>query len=68
MGEVSKKDKTQKVKWVDGLKAEFRKIIWPDRKDLTKQTTAVVAVSLALGVIISVVDTLIQYGIDFLIK
>lgn len=68
MGEVSKKDKTQKVKWVDGLKAEFRKIIWPDRKDLTKQTTAVVVVSLALGVIISIVDSIVQYGIDFLIK
>ncbi|MGI6018627.1 MAG: preprotein translocase subunit SecE [Marvinbryantia sp.] len=68
MGEVSKKDKTQKVKWIDGLKAEFRKIIWPDRKDLTKQTTAVVVVSLALGVIISIVDSIVQYGIDFLIK
>ncbi len=68
MGEVSKKDKTQKVKWIDGLKAEFRKIIWPDRKDLTKQTAAVVAVSLALGVIISIVDSVVQYGIDFLIK
>ncbi len=68
MGEVSKKDKTQKVKWIDGLKAEFRKVIWPDRKDLTKQTTAVVVVSLALGVIISIVDSIVQYGIDFLIK
>ena len=68
MGEVSKKDKTQKVKWIDGLKAEFRKVIWPDRKDLTKQTTAVVVVSLALVVIISIVDSIVQYGIDFLIK
>ncbi|MDO5540383.1 MAG: preprotein translocase subunit SecE [Eubacteriales bacterium] len=68
MGEVSKKNNAGKTSWTDGLKAEFRKIIWPDKKDLTKQTTAVIVVSVILGVIISIVDTIMQYGIDFLIK
>lgn len=68
MGEVSKKDNARKTSFMDGVKAEFRKIIWPDSKDLTKQTTAVIVVSVILGVIISVVDTIVQYGIDFLIK
>lgn len=63
-------EKTQKNKksWVDGLKAEFNKIIWPDTKTLGKQTTAVVIVSVVLGVIITIIDLLVQYGVDFLVK
>lgn len=63
-------EKTQKKKrsWIDGLKSEFKKIIWPDTKTLGKQTTAVVAVSVVLGVIIAIMDFVIQYGVDFLVK
>lgn len=68
MGEVSNKDKAQGKSWMDGLKAEFRKIIWPNQKDLTKQTVAVVSVSIVLGVVITIIDTIVKYGIDFLIK
>ena len=65
MGENTK---TQKKSWFKGLKAEFRKIVWPDKNTLAKQTTAVVAVSVVLGALISVVDALLRYGIDFLVK
>ena len=30
--------KSQKKSWFQGLQSEFKKIIWPDRKTLTKQT------------------------------
>ena len=50
------KAKKQKKNWFKGLKAEFSKIIWPDRQSLTKETVAVLAVSVLLGVIIAVVD------------
>ena len=50
------KTKKQKKSWFKGLKAEFSKIIWPDQKSLTKETIAVLVVSVLLGVIISVVD------------
>ena len=40
MGENTK---TQKKSWFKGLKAEFNKIVWPDKNTLAKQTTAVVA-------------------------
>ena len=69
MGET-KNEKTsakKKSKFTD-LKAEFKKIIWPDKATLIKQTTAVVAISVVLGVIISVLDVAIQYGVDFLVK
>lgn len=69
MGETSneKTSKQKKSKFTD-LKAEFKKIIWPDKTSLAKQTTAVVAISVVLGVIISVLDVFIQYGVDFLVK
>ena len=60
-------DKTESKKnWFDGLKAEFRKIIWPDQKSLVKQTGAVLAVSVVLGVMIAVLDFLFQHGVEIL--
>ena len=43
--------------WWDGVKAEWRKIIWPTREDLTRQTALVVIISVLMGVIITVVDS-----------
>ena len=58
------KAKKQKKNWFKGLKAEFSKIIWPDRQSLTKETVAVLAVSVLLGVIIAVVDLIVRFGIE----
>ena len=38
------------------------------KSTLTKQTTAVVAVSVILGALIAVIDAALKYGIDFLVK
>ncbi|MCR5649941.1 MAG: preprotein translocase subunit SecE [Lachnospiraceae bacterium] len=51
-----------------GVKAEFKKIVWPDRMTLTKQTVAVVVVSIVTGALIAVIDRALQYGINFLIR
>ncbi|MCI7814134.1 MAG: preprotein translocase subunit SecE [Lachnospiraceae bacterium] len=68
-GKAAEKTQQKKMKkWVDGLKSEFNKIIWPDTKTLGKQTTAVVIVSVVLGVLITIIDLLVQYGVDFLVK
>ena len=50
MGENTK---TQEKSWFKGLKAEFKKIVWPDKNTLAKQTTAVVAVSVVLVALMS---------------
>ncbi|KAB1434335.1 preprotein translocase subunit SecE [Candidatus Galacturonibacter soehngenii] len=68
MGENANAEKAPKKSWYKGLKMEFHKIIWPEQKSLAKQTTAVVAISIILGLIISVLDTIIKYGVDFLVK
>ena len=65
---AEKAEKSSKKSSFDGLKAEFKKIIWPDRKSLVKQTGAVVAVSIVLGVMIAVLDFIFQYGIDILVN
>ena len=67
MGETVK-TKKKKKSWFKGLKAEFKKIVWPDQQSLTKETAAVVIVSVVVGVIISVVDLIARFGIEFLVK
>ena len=62
-----KKDKAPKKSWFKGLKAEFKKIIWPDKQSLLKQTAAVVSVSVVLGLVIAGLDLIIRYGVDFLV-
>ncbi len=61
-------EKKQKKSWFKGLKAEFKKVIWPDKKTLAKQTVAVTLFSILLGAIIAIVDALLQFGIDFLVQ
>ena len=60
-------EKTPKQSWFYGLKQEFKKISWTDRKSVMKQTVAVVSVSVAVGLIIALLDWMIQYGVDFLL-
>ena len=64
-------DTAQKVKKpskFSQIKAEFKKIIWPDKKPAAKRTVAVVVISVILGVIIAILDFIFKYGIDFLIS
>ncbi|WP_289291077.1 preprotein translocase subunit SecE [Sporofaciens musculi] len=61
-------EKTQKKSWFKGLDREFKKIIWPDKMTVAKQTTAVVSVSVILGAIIAIVDFIAQYGVDLLVR
>ncbi len=63
---MSNEEKTPKVKFTDGVKAEFKKIIWPNKDTLLKQSIAVVAVSIVLGAIIALIDMVAQYGVNFL--
>lgn len=61
-------EKTQNKGWFKGLNKEFKKIIWPDKITLAKQTAAVVSVSVILGAVIALVDFLVKNGIDILVS
>lgn len=62
----SEKKPRRKSYW-KGLKAEFKKIVWPDRETVTKQTIVVLLASLALGIIIGVMDMIFKFGINLII-
>ncbi len=62
------KETAPKKSWFKGLKAEFKKIVWPDRKSLARESAAVVASAVALGIIIKILDLIISYGIEFLMS
>lgn len=61
-------EKPQKSSFFKGVKAEFKKVIWPDKKTVVKETSAVVVSSLVLGIIIAALDYIIKFGIELLIK
>ena len=67
MAEKVSNEKAPKKDFIKGLKSEFRKIIWPNKEDLTKNTIAVVSVTVALGVLIAVLDLIIKFGLNQLI-
>ena len=66
----SAKDKSAKKKsgFFRSLKAEFKKIVWPDKETTVKETTAVVVVTVILGAIIALLDFVIKTGLDKLIQ
>ena len=67
MGDSSKTEKKSGLKdFFKGVKTEFKKISWPDKTTLLKQSVVVVTISIVLGVIITLLDTVIQYGVNFL--
>ncbi len=49
-----------------GVKAEFKKIVWPDRQATLRQSIAVVAISIVVGVIIAILDYIVKYGVNFI--
>ena len=67
MADSAKKEKAAKPSFFKGVKAEFKKIVWPDQKSLTKQTIAVVGSSVALALIIKILDMIMTFGIDILV-
>ena len=54
--------------WFKSLEAEFKKIIWPDRTPLIRQSVAVIASAVSLGFLIALLDAIIKFGFGFIIK
>ncbi len=49
------------------LKGEFRKIVWPDKKLLGKQSVAVIIAAIVIGCIIAAIDWVMQIGLTFIV-
>ena len=70
MGEITAnttQEKAPKKSWFKGLKSEFKKIVWPDKETVVKESAAVIVITVILGLVIAVVDMAIENGLRFLI-
>jgi preprotein translocase subunit SecE len=54
--------------WFGAHKAEYKKIVWPTRQEVIKETVIVLVMCFALGAIIFGLDTGLNYGYDALIN
>ena len=66
MAEAASKEK-EKKSFFKGLKAEFKKIIWPDKEAVGRETAVVIACSIGLGLIIALLDLIIKFGLSFIL-
>ena len=48
------------------VSVEFKKIVWPSKESVFRQSVAVTAIAIVVGILITVFDFLIQYGIKFI--
>ncbi len=64
----AKKKKSRIKTWWTGIKAEFSRIIWPDKATIVRQTIVVVVITIIVGVLISHIDSVIQLGLDAVIN
>lgn len=55
-------------KKIHELKAEYKKIIWPNKKELIKKTSAVIAGSVVIGVYIMALDSGYQTLINTILQ
>ena len=56
----------EKKSFFKGVQAEFKKVSWPDKNTMLKQSVVVVAISIVVGLIITALDWVMQIGVNFL--
>lgn len=64
MGSKSEEKSTLKRSWFQELKAEFHKIIWPDKNSLVKKSIAVIIIAIVIGCIVALVDMGLMEGLN----
>ena len=64
---AEEKKKKDRGRWFREMKSELKKIVWPDRKTVAKNTGTVLLCSLAIGVCIWVFDFVAVNAIQLLI-
>lgn len=61
-------EKAKKKGFFAGIKSEMKKVVWPKKDTILKETTVVVIVSVILGIIISLVDLGFKFGFDKILQ
>ncbi len=68
MANASNTEKQKKTSFFRGVKQEFKKITWPSKNDVMKQTAVVSVSVVVLAALIAGVDALVKYGMHWLTK
>jgi preprotein translocase subunit SecE len=64
MAEKNGEKSALKRSWFQELKAEFHKIIWPDKDTLIKEAVAVIIIAVIIGIIVGLVDRGLIIGLN----
>ncbi len=59
--------KAPKKSWFKGLSSEFKKIIWPDKETVVKESGATIVVSVILALFIMLIDWVIKLGLGLIV-
>lgn len=60
------KEKGKLQKFFDNIRGEAKKIVWPSKKDLVKQTLVVIVISLFMGLLIFGMDSLFTLFVNLI--
>ena len=65
----TKVKKTGKItKYFKEVKSELKKVVWPSKKQIIKNTLVVIAAVILVGIVIWVLDLLFSFGLNQFIK
>ena len=67
MAEEAKKKKDRGL-WFREMKSELKKVVWPNRKTVTKNTGTVLGVSLLIGACIWIFDGVLGAALDLILS
>ena len=54
--------------FLKGIKQDWKKIVWPTKRELVRNSIAVIGICAVTAVLIVGVDTVTQYGVGWLVK
>ena len=60
-------EKSKMKDWFKAVRAQFRRIIWPTKEDAARETAVVLVVTIAISVIIALLDRGLLSLVDLII-
>ena len=64
----TKKSGTRITRFFKEVKSELKKVTWPSKKQVTKNTLVVIAAVVLIGIVIWVLDLIFSLGLGIFIK
>ena len=65
---LAEEKKKERGKWFREMKSELKKVVWPDRKTVMKNTGTVLLCSLTIGVCIWIFDFVMVTAVQMILS